>query len=168
MKKYLALALILNLIFSSVGFCGHYSQISEAISAPQDSKDGWVTVKSDATVATTNPYKPAAVSSPVTISMDGYTGVLVRAKYVSGSTLTTNPVIAVFGKRNGSWQILNDANGSRTSTLADTTSDVDNNTNAFTDSTQKIDALGSELVIVTVVTAAVASSGAVSIEATRY
>jgi hypothetical protein len=125
--------------------------------------------KLDATAATTNPYIPSGATLSTQLEMGGYTGVTVRAKYVTGQTLTTDPVISVFGLRGASnWQILKDVNGARTSTLADSASDVSNGTNNWTDSTEKIDALGCDKVLVTVITAAVASSGAVSIEMARY
>jgi hypothetical protein len=139
-----------------------------AIGAPID-QVGWQTCVADAKTATTNPYIPSAATGTIRLAMEGFTGVRVRAKYLVAGTMSTDPIVAVWGQRGSTWGILKDANGSRTTTLADTAAtDCTDATYKYTDSSEKIDALGAEHVLVTVITAAVSAAGAVTIEIARY
>jgi hypothetical protein len=168
MKK---MSLILFLLLFQL--CRSLEAAESVIIASPIDLDGYQTVVSDATAATTNPYRPssagtAAISMKDSRTSSNFTGFQIRAKYVSGSTLTTDPVLAAFGKKGSGFALLKDTAGNRTTTLTDTTNDVSDGTNAWTDNSNQIDALGSEVVLVTIVTAAVASSGAVTIELTRF
>lgn len=127
----------------------------------------WITVVSNAKSADSNPYRPDSGLASRDISLIGATGVIVRAKYDSGQTLSTDPVVAVFGRKNNKWSIVKDVNGSRTSTLSDSVNDTTDGTYLYTDPSDKIDALGANLIRISVVTAA-ASSGSVTIEVSTY
>lgn len=152
------------------------------IAAPVD-VDGWVNCVTFSTCVTRYPYRPALAQTTgvrtstwtyhIDIYMRNHTGVQVRAKYARAATLTTDPVIAVWGYRTGGWSILKDAAATpnRTFTLADTaaTDTDDGVTYKWTDPTAKLDAVGAYKIRVTVITAAVESAaGAVTLEITRY
>lgn len=157
MKKLL---LFLGLLFTvSTGYCW-----ITIIGAPQDQT---FTTAYVATVRTTNPYN-VNVSTGTAVTMNDFTGVFIRAKYTSGQTITTHPVIAVWGRKGDDWINLRDANGSRTVTLSDASTDVTNGSFCWTDVSEKIDALGCYEVKVTVITRAVVSGGICNIEISRY
>jgi hypothetical protein len=137
----------------------------QKISSPLDYQ--WQEMVANAKVASPTPYYPGSSGNTV-ISMNGFTGFVIRAKFTAA--LTVDPIITVFGGKNEKWSILKDANGARTITLADQSTLTDNTfdgTYYYTDLSEKIDALGCEYVQVIVQTAA-ASTGAVSIELSRY
>jgi hypothetical protein len=149
-----------------------------AIAAPVDI-NGWVTGVTYATNTTPFPYQPSVIASTgaisATIYMRNYTGIIVRAKYARGATLTTDPVIAIWGGRTGGYSVLKSSDtmggSARTYTLSDTAAtDVDDGvTYKWTDPTPPIPTRGAFKVRVTVITEAVESaSGAVTLEITRY
>ena len=137
--------------------------------------DGWVTAVTYSTNTTPFPYQPAVVASTGAISteiyMRNYSGVMVRAKYARGATLTTDPIIAVWGYRAGGWSVIKSSTSVRTFTLSDTAAtDVDDGTTyKWTDPTLPLDTKGCYKIKVTVITAGVESaSGAITLEITRY
>jgi hypothetical protein len=122
---------------------------------------------SNAKVASPTPFYPGSSGNTV-IAMEGFTGVVLRAKFIA--TLTTDPVLTVFGCKDNKWTLLKDINGNRTITLADQATLANNTYDGsyyYTDLSEKIDALGCEYVQVIVQTAAV-STDVVSIELSRY
>lgn len=144
--------------------------VSAMLAAPIDPV--WTTVVTSATAATAAPYQPATVAdNSVSMRTNAgeqlYTGVLVRAKYVSGQSLTTSPIVCVWGRKGTKWMELKNTDSLQTITLDSATTDTDDAANKWT-KWQSVDAMGCDAVAVTVATAAVASSGAVSIEVTRY
>lgn len=167
MKKILALSLIFVLSLATNGYCGHYSRISEAVSSPQDTD--WQTIISDAETATTDPFDPFNATGTSAISMDGYTGLQIRAKFTSA--MGTDPVVSCFGKKGTDYAILYNESGASDFTLSDDATienNVNDDTNYWTDPTTKIDALGASSVICTVSTAGVSAGGSISIEASRF
>lgn len=136
----------------------------------------WQTAKADATAATSSPYQPAGASTSTLIDLtprfdQTYTAASFCCEYVSGQTLTTDPVIHVWGKvggTNGDWVKLVDVNGSSSITLSDASTDYDNGTIKRTTPVTFADLQGCTQVLVTVSTAAVTSSGAASIKARGY
>jgi hypothetical protein len=147
-----------------------------SIASPID-VDGWVTGVTFATSAHSSPYSPVTISTATTgpisstIYMRNYNGVMVRAKYARATTLTTDPIIAVWGYRSGGWSVLKSSASARTFTLADSaTTDVDDGvTYKFTDPTPPLDTQGAYKVVVTVITKGVESaSGPITLEITRY
>lgn len=166
MKKLISILFFLFAI-PTLGYCGHYSRISEAISAPQD-KD-WGTIISDGETGTTDAYDPFNATGTTGLSMDGYTGIQVRAKFTSA--MGTDPVVACFGKKGSDWAILRDENGATEITLSDDATienNVNDDTSYWTDPSTKIDAMGAESVLCTVTTAGVSAGGSIVIEAARY
>lgn len=131
--------------------------------------NAWSVVAS-ATTATSAPYQPGSIDSSLQLGMQGFTGLVIRAKYLRGETLTTSPICYVWGKKGSDWVALADVNGSQASTLVSATPDADDGaTYKWTLPSAKIDALGCTHIVVTVATAAVSSSaGAVAIEAMRF
>lgn len=129
----------------------------------------WAAVTS-ATTATSAPYQPGSIDSSLQLQMGGFTGLVIRAKYLRGETLTTSPICYVWGKKGSDWVALADVNGSQATTLVSATPDADDGaTYKWTLPSAKIDALGCTHIVVTVATAAVSSSaGAVAIEAMRF
>ncbi len=135
-------------------------------SSPID--DQWFTGVSSITSATAAPYQPATVTTQ--LSMVGYTGLVVRARYPRAQTLTTSPVVYIWGLKGSDWTALPDVNGTQSLTLSSATTDCDDGaTYKWTLPSNKVDALGATWITVTVATAAVASSGgAVALEVTRF
>ena len=143
--------------------------ISPAGAAPVDATVS--TIVSNAKSAAASPYNPSAVTTRYSMRTadltQPYTGVLLRAKYASGQTLTTSAVVYCFAKKGDNWIELVDGDGNLGITLASASTDVDDGTNKWT-RWVRVDAMGGSDVVATVQTAAV-SGGAVSIEiAGRY
>lgn len=131
----------------------------------------WITAVTDGKTATTNPYRPASATGTSSIDVTGFTGLVVRAKYPRAQTLTTDPIVYVWGLKNDTWCALYDSTGRQSITLSDnaTTDCDDGTTYKWTLPSDKIDALGCHQVIVTVATAGVASSGgSIPIELTPF
>lgn len=170
MKRYKKLTtikvMILLLSFSTQAFAID----SVIIGAPQDPT--WTTIIPDAESATTDPYDPFnAGTAQILLNTDlnGFTGIQIRAKFTAA--MGTDPIVSCFGKKGSNWVILRDANGGRNITLSDDStleSNTNDDTNYWTDPSEKIDALGASHITCTVVTAGVSASGTIAIEASRY
>lgn len=116
-------------------------------------------------------WKSEATGLAITaIDMNDYTGVIVRAKYTSGGSLSTTPSVCIYGERGGEWSRMKDENGNTLIPLASaSSSDLVQSPWLYTDHSAKVDMLGSKAVLVQVVTAAVCNvTSAVTIQLTRY
>lgn len=138
----------------------------------------WYLALADAETATTAPYNPftagsdANPSKTIPMPADGrYTGLIVRCKYANGETLTTDPIVKVWGSKTGvveTWMPLRDVDGNAAFTLADNAADCTDGAFNWTTPTPPLDALGCDSFRITVPTAGVASGGATSIEVAFY
>jgi len=135
-------------------------------------RSAWVTVLDAGTVATAD---NASITAPTTqVTRAGthpiYLGtgagqyVLIRMGYDASLTVTTNPVVKVFGRRSGgAWELLPTRGGAVTITLAAAATDVSDGTLKYTTpaSSNVVDLLGCDEILVGVETA-LAGTGATS------
>lgn len=122
------------------------------------------------TAATSSPYQPGSISSSLRLPMGGFSGLVVRARYPRAQTISTAPVVLLWGYKGGDWCNLADVNAALTVTLDDAATDADDGaTYKWTAPSAKLDALGSTHIVATCSTAGVASgAGAITLEITRF
>lgn len=171
MFKKLMFGVLAMFVFAHSAFALSFVEVksdtTNRIGAPIETD--WYELIADGETATTDAYDPFNATGVSGISMRGYTGIQIRAKFTAA--MGTDPIIACFGRKGTDWAILRDENGSTEISLSDDAT-IENNTNDdtsyWTDPSTKIDALGADAVVCTVATAGVSASGTISIEAARY
>lgn len=164
-----AVLVAMSLAASSTDVSGT-KPIGQHVTTGSPFDDQWFAAVADAETQTTNPYRPASATGTTALDVVSYTGIVVRVKYSRGVTITTDPIVCVWGYKGGDWCALYDGTGKQAITLADSTRDCDDGTTwKWTLPSGKVDCLGATKILVTIDTAAVLSgAGTAAAEVTRF
>ena len=184
MSRKLQFGVVVGVLVAA--FCGHCLTQLMAASAPSSVQDrlgppsavhspvsAWTIAVPDGTALTATPYQPATALTAETIykfPLHGFSGFVIRAKYLRGETLSTDPVVRAWVLKGEEWSGVKTSAGAGDITLADdATNDCDDATYKYTLPSDQIDAIGGDWGAVTVKTAGVSSStGAIVIEITTF